>query len=155
MIFHRVRDGLEARRHYGALFVRLVVGVHLIVECHDQLLNWDALSRFSDLLAFHGVPWPMFSAVISLSSQAFAGVAFLLGAATRPAAALMIVNFIVALVTVHAGDSYAEVFPALVMLAGSLFLFVHGAGRPSVDAMLAEKLFDSAAVRDDSPQDRS
>ena len=135
----RARAWLEERRHYGAFFVRLLVGLHLIVETHAHFLSWEAFSRFADLLARHGVPAPMAFAVISLAAQAFAGVAFILGAATRPAAALMVPNFLVALFTVHAGHGYQEMFPALVMLSGALFLLVHGAGAPSVDEFLSRR----------------
>ena len=155
MTLFRARAWLESNRDYGALFVRLLVGVHLIVETHDQLLNWENFSRFSDLLAQHGVPASMVFAAISLASQAFAGVAFLLGAATRPAGALMVANFLVALGTVHVGHSYHEMFPALVMLAGSLFLLVHGAGKPSVDGLLAARLFDSGGAGNYPGEDRA
>lgn len=152
MRIHRARAWLEERRHYAAVFVRLLVGIHLIVETHDHLLSWEAFARFADLLASHGVPLSPAAAAISLASQAFAGVSFLLGAATRPAAALMVANFCVALVTVHAGHGYHEMFPALVMLSGALFLLVHGAGMPSVDALLSRRLFATRPGHAEAPR---
>jgi putative oxidoreductase len=62
------------------------------------------------------------------------GILILLGAFTRVAAAVMVVNFVVALAMVHTRLPFREALDPSAMLAGSLFLLFHGAGAPSIDA---------------------
>ena len=61
------------------------------------------------------------------------GILYLLGLFVRPAALLMIVNFIAALVIAHRTPPIEGAFLALVMLFCSLFLLFNGAGKPSID----------------------
>jgi len=128
---------LEERRDYGALFVRLVVGAYLIYGTQDNVFSWARMLEFRDFLAAHKVPLPLFSASLSVYAQFIAGTLFILGALTRYAAAVMVINFIVAFIVVDLHRPYAQSFPAQVMLASSMFLLFHGAGRPSMDAWLS------------------
>ena len=125
---------LEPRREYGPLFIRLIVGYRLIWGTADNVFSYDRMLEFSGFLAAHGVPFPLFAAFVSAYAQFTCGVLFVVGAFTRPAAALMIINFMVALLLVHIGQPFLENYDALVMLFGAAFLFVHGPGLPSVDA---------------------
>ncbi len=92
--------------------------------------------EFRDFLLQYGFPVPLLSAHVSVYVQLLSGICYLLGAGTRAAAGLMIVNFLVALLMVHRAGPYAAAFPALVMLGGSVFLLLNGPGRPSVDRRL-------------------
>ncbi len=132
--FTGVRDWLDAPKDWAPLFIRLVVGIHLILGTQDNVLSWSRMLEFRDFLALQGFPLPLVSAVVSVAAQFLAGVCYLLGWFTRPAAAVMVVNFLVAILAVHLGDTWANTFPALTMLAGSLFLLFNGPGRPSIDA---------------------
>jgi hypothetical protein len=62
-------------------------------------------------------------------------ILFALGAYTRLAAAVMLINFTVALLLVHVGQPFLENYDALVMLFGAAFLFLHGPGLLSLDAL--------------------
>lgn len=126
-------DFLNRRREFGAFFIRLVVGAHLVYGTQDNVFSWDRMLEFREFLAERGVPFALFSAHLSVYAQFICGVLYLLGAFTRPAAAVMIINFIAALFIAHRDLAYQPMFPALVMLCGSLFLFFHGAGKPSID----------------------
>lgn len=48
----------------------------------------------------------------------------------------MIINFIAAIIIAHIGDTYSNMFPALMMLAAACFFLLHGAGKLSVESML-------------------
>ena len=72
-------------------------------------------------------------------AQFICGILFIVGFATRCAAVVMIINFIAALIIAHIGDKYTNMFPALMMLAAACFLFVHGAGKASVDSLLEKR----------------
>jgi putative oxidoreductase len=125
---------LEPYREYSPLFIRLIVGYRLVWGTADNVFSYDRMLEFSEFVAAHGVPWPLFAAFVSAYAQFIAGVSFILGAWTRPAAAVMLLNFTVALLLVHIGQPFLENYDALVMLFGAAFLFLHGAGSASVDA---------------------
>lgn len=126
----------EERRDYGTVFLRLAVGSRLIYGVQDNVLSSAHMLEFRDFLAQHGFPFPLFSAHLSVYAQLLAGVLFLLGAFTRPAAVVMIFNFIVALLMVHIGHPYDQSWPAFMMLSAGLFFLFNGAGALSVDESL-------------------
>ncbi len=121
---------------YAAVFIRLIVGFHLVYGTQDNVFSYTRMEEFAGFLGARGVPFPLFSAFASAYAQFICGILFILGAATRAAAALMIINFIAALVIAHIGDTYPNMFPALMMLSAACFLLLHGAGKLSVDDVL-------------------
>ena len=129
---------LEKYKEYGVIFIRLIVGFHLIYGTQDNILSYARMEEFANFLAGRGVPFPLFSAFLSAYAQSICGLLFILGAATRYAAVVMIVNFIAALIIAHIGDIYPNMFPALMMLAASCFLLLHGPGKLSVDSKLGK-----------------
>jgi putative oxidoreductase len=133
-------EWLEARREYGLFFIRLIVGFHLIYGVSDNIVSWERMIEFRDFLAGHGVPFPLFAAHLSVYAQFICGLAFLFGAAIRPAAAVMIINFICALLIAHRSGGYPPAALALLMLFSSVGFLVHGAGQPSVDEALRRGL---------------
>ncbi len=128
--FNRYRD-------YAALFIRLIVGFHLVYGTQDNVFSYARMEEFAAFLAARGVPFPLFAAFLSAYAQFVCGILFILGAFTRPAALVMVVNFVAALFIAHRSDAYPDKFPALMMLSAALFLLLHGAGRPSVDDRLS------------------
>ena len=97
------------------------------------------MEEFAAFLSARHVPLPLFSAFLSAYAQFICGILFIVGAATRYAALVMIINFIAAIVIAHIGDAYPNMFPALMMLAAACFLFVRGPGKLSVDSKLRQK----------------
>lgn len=126
-------------REYGALFIRIVVGVYLIYGVQDNILSHDRMVEFKNFLALNDVPYPMIGAYVSAYAQFIAGLLFIVGGLTRYAAILMIINFIVAFIVWDLKQPYKASFPAQVMLASALFLLFNGAGKPSIDSWLARK----------------
>ena len=126
-------------RDYAALFIRLVVGFHLVYGTQDNVFSYARMEEFADFLAARGVPFPLFAAFLSAYAQFVCGILFVLGAFVRPAALVMVINFVAALFIAHRGDTYPRTFPALMMLSAALFLLLHGAGRPSVDERLGKR----------------
>ena len=129
-----IDSALAPYREYGPLFIRLIVGYRLIWGTADNVFSYERMLEFSRFLATHGVPWPLFAALLSAYAQFICGLLFVIGAYTRLAAAVMLINFAVALLLVHIGQPFLENYDALVMLFGAAFLFVHGPGLLSVDA---------------------
>lgn len=118
------------------IFIRLLVGVHLIIGTQDNVFSWARMLEFRDFLATRGVPFPLFSAHLSAYAQFLCGILYVFGLFTRYAAIAMIVNFCAALIIAHLGVGYQATFPALAMLFGSIYLLIHGAGGVSIDAKL-------------------
>lgn len=120
-------------REYGPLFIRLIVGYRLIWGTADNVFSYARMLEFAEFLGAHGVPVPLAAAFVSAYAQFVCGLLFIVGAFTRPAAAVMVVNFIAALLIAHIGQPFLENYDALVMLFGAIFLLLHGAGGVSVD----------------------
>jgi putative oxidoreductase len=127
---------LEKYKEYGVIFIRLIIGFHLIYGTQDNVFSYARMEEFAGFLATRGAPFPLFSAFLSAYAQFICGILIVVGFATRYAALVMIVNFIAALIIAHIGDSYPNMFPALMMLAAACFFFLHGAGKLSVDSVL-------------------
>lgn len=130
---------LEKYKAYAAIFIRLIIGFHLIYGTQDNLFSYARMDEFAEFLRVRGVPFPLFSAFLSAYAQFMCGILFIVGAATRHAAMVMIVNFIAALIIAHIGDTYPGTFPALMMLAAACFFLLHGAGKLSVDNLLEKR----------------
>src|SRR5690606_7044221 len=112
------------------------VGARLLYGTYDNVLSWEGMLGFAGFLERSGFPWPLLSANLSAWAQFVAGALFIAGAFVRPAALLMIGNFVIALLMVHLGSSFLDNFDALAMLFGSAFLLLNGAGALSVDRAL-------------------
>lgn len=130
---------LDAHREWGVVFLRLIVGFHLVYGTQDNVFSAERMDEFASFLAGHGFPWPALGARVSAYTQFVCGLLLVLGAFVRPAGLLLAVNFVAALLIAHRGDSYPNMFPALMMVAAALFFLVHGAGAGSVDAALARR----------------
>ena len=124
---------MEPYREYGPLFIRLIVGYRLVWGTADNVFNYSRMLEFSHFLDGLGVPAPLLAAFVSAYAQFICGLLFVVGAYTRLAAAVMIINFVVALLLAHIGKPFLDNYDALVMLFGSAFLLLHGAGWASID----------------------
>lgn len=124
---------MRVDREYGLFFIRLIVGFHLVYGTADNVFSRARMLEFRDFLAAQGAPWPLLSAHVSAYAQFLCGILFILGAFMRPAAAIMIVNFICALLIAHRTGGYPPAALALIMLFSSIGFLIHGAGKPSWD----------------------
>jgi putative oxidoreductase len=132
-------DFFDRYREYGPVFVRLIVGSFLFWGTQDNVFSYARTVEFAEFLRAHGTPFPLAAAFLSAYAQFVCGLLYIAGALTRPAAAVMIVNFVAAVVIAHIGDTFRGMFPALVMLFTSCFLLLHGPGLLSVDEALARR----------------
>ena len=129
---------LDRNSDTGVFLLRLFVGFRLLEGVFDNILSWQRMLEFSDFLDKSGFPFPLFCAVLSVYAQAIAGLMIILGWQIRYAAMLMIINFAVALIMVHWGQSLeAMTVPFLLLFVFMLFLF-QGAGSITVSS-LSEK----------------
>lgn len=124
--------GIEKFKDLGILAVRFAFGFRLMYGTLDNIISYDQMLEFRDFLEAHGFPLPLASAFVSVGLQFLAGLSFVTGAWIRLFSAFMILNFMIALVMVHMGDSYLNAAPAIHLLVVSFFLFLNGAGKWSV-----------------------
>ncbi|MBO6525269.1 MAG: DoxX family protein [Balneolaceae bacterium] len=136
---NQLNNLFEKKSAFGELFIRFTIGFHLIYGTQDNVFSWDRMLEFSEFLTNFGFPLPLVSAVISVYAQFISGIMYILGFQVRIAAIIMIVNFIVALIMVHIGDSYPGMFPAIMMLAGSCYLLFNGSRVVSIDNVFRNK----------------
>ena len=127
-------DFLRRRERYGVIFLRLLIGSFIIHGVTDNVFSWAHMVEFQKFLGARGVPAPMVAAHLSAYAQFICGSSILLGAFIRPLSIVFIINFIAAIVIAHLGQSFRQMFPALVMIAAGLFFLFNGAGPLSIDA---------------------
>ena len=132
-------DFFDKRREYGAIFLRLLIGAFIIWGVQDNIVSHERMVEFEKFLAAKGTPSPAFAARLSCYAQLICGISILLGAFIRLTSVAFIINFIAAILIAHRGDTFRNMFPALMMLASGLFFLVHGAGKPSVDEWLERR----------------
>jgi putative oxidoreductase len=123
----------ERRKDHGAVFLRLIIGWRLIDGTQDNVFSWERMLEFRDFLEQRGVAYPLAAAHVSVYAQFICGILYMLGAFVRPAALVMIVNFLAAMYIAHLGTTFQQSFEALMMLFGSVFFLFYGAGKISVD----------------------
>lgn len=116
----------------------MVVGGFLVWGVWDNIVSPARMAEFSAFLAGHGFPWPAFMARLSAYAQFVTGLAFVAGAATRWAGLVCAVNFAVAVAMVDAKLGMRGAFPATALILFGLIFATLGAGRWSVDRLLAE-----------------
>jgi putative oxidoreductase len=126
-------DFFERHREKGAFFVRLVIGFVLVYGTQDNVFSHERMIEFRDFLAARGVPLPLFAAYLSAYAQFVCGILYVLGLFVRPAALVMVINFVAALVIAHLDVPLDAARLALCMLFSSLFLLFNGAGALSLD----------------------
>ena len=123
----------RAHRGAGIFILRIFLGIRLIYGVLDNILSWAHMKKFETFLGQFNFPFPLLSAIISVYAQAIAGVLFILGWKTRWAALLMLINFIIALLMVHKGQSFEEMTTVLFMIVSSAVLLFTGAGAWGID----------------------
>ena len=130
---------LDERREWGVVILRLVFGCWLIYGTQDNVFHEERMIEFQRFIAGHGFPFPVVGAHVSAYAQFIGGILYVVGAAVRPAAAVMIVNFLFALGIAHRSTPLAADMPPLGMLAVASFLLFYGAGPLSLDAWLTRR----------------
>lgn len=130
---------LERRSALGVPLFRVFLGATLVYGAQDNVFSRARMREFSEFLTQNGFPAPLFNAHLSAYAQFIGGLLILMGAATRPAAAVMVINFLVALWMVHRNLPFTANISPLAMLFGSLLLLFHGPGAYSVDAALQRR----------------
>jgi putative oxidoreductase len=124
----------------GPLLVRLIVGGAFVLTGWGKLHGLDGVTGFfTDL----GIPLPHANAVFVSTVEFVGGLMLIAGLGTRIAAALLIGTMTVALATaiVPKADSLLDLFATIELTYLGIFVWlaVHGAGKASLDRVLARR----------------
>lgn len=136
----RTNTFFDKYKDYSEVFIRFIIGFHLIYGTQDNVFSWDRMLEFSEFLTNFGFPIPLISAVVSVYAQFICGILFIVGFQVRIAATIMIFNFMIALLMVHTGDTYPGAFPAIMMLMGSFYFLFNGSKVFNVSTLFQSKL---------------
>ena len=131
--------GGPTARQLAPVLLRLFLAFVLIYGTADNVFNRERMLEFHDFLAKNGFPQPLFCAYLSAYAQFVTGILLALGLLTRLAAAMVVVNFVVALWMVHRALPFSANIAPLAMLVGGLFFVLYGATRWSLDERLASR----------------
>lgn len=131
-----IYDRLDRHRAWGVLAVRIAIGTRLVEGTQDNVFSHERMDEFARFLAAHGTPAPWLGAYLSAYAQFICGILIVVGLFTRPAGAVLTVNFMAALMIAHRATPFVQTWPALMMLAAAIFFLLGGAGALSLDRLL-------------------
>jgi len=132
-------NGLARFSDGAMLALRVLIGAFLMWGTWDNIVSPERMQEFVAFLTQLNCPAPSLAAPISVYAQFACGALILVGLLTRWAGVVMAFNFIVAVWLVRPGADFRALFPPLVMIAISLVLATHGAGRYAADALIARR----------------
>jgi len=130
---------------YGLTVLRLIAGVTFAAHGAQKLFGWFGgygLAGVGQWMESIGLAPGYLMALMAGSAEFFGGLALIIGLLARPAAAVLAVTMLVAIVSVHLANGFfmsnnGYEF-ALALLAISLAVLVEGAGKLSLDKSLAQ-----------------
>lgn len=138
---------LTSNAGFAALVLRVPVGIILAAHGAQKLFGWFGgygLEGTGQWMASIGLEPGYLMALLAGSAEFFGGLALIFGLLTRPAAAVSAFTMVIAIFSVHfvnglfmSNNGYEF---ALALFAATLALTLQGAGRLSLDNLLAEKL---------------
>ncbi|WP_434681172.1 DoxX family protein [Pseudomonas sp. R1-18] len=136
---------LSTRAGYGLTVLRAIVGIIFIAHGSQKLFGafgGYGLEGTGQYMESIGLTPGYLMALLSGSAEFFGGVAVLIGLLARPAAAVLILLLAVAIFSVHISNglfmSNNGYEFALALLGGSIAVLIEGAGKLSVDRVIAK-----------------
>jgi putative oxidoreductase len=131
----------------GLLIIRLFAGLALALG--HGINKIPPAEGFVDRIGGFGFPLPEAFAWFSGFAEFGAGLLLAIGLLTRPAAALLVINFIVALTFAHLlpGDTYRGMALALFFFFTAWCFLLAGAGRYSLDGFIRARVESKTVSR--------
>ena len=118
----------------------LRVGTGLSLALAHGINKVPPSERFFGRVEGMGFPMPEVFAWLASFAEFGGGLLLALGLLTRPAALLVVGQFVVIVFLAHAGDPYSEREDGVLFGLIALFFVCAGAGRYSVDALLRRRI---------------
>ena len=129
---------------YGLSIMRIIAGLTFAAHGSQKLFGWFGgygLVGVGQWMESIGLAPGYLMALLAGGAEFFGGLALVIGLLVRPAAAVLAVTMLVAIVTVHLSNGFfmsnnGYEF-ALALMAISLAVLVEGAGKLSLDKQIA------------------
>jgi putative oxidoreductase len=122
---------LNSLQPWGALFLRLALGLSMVVHGYEKISTHAALHHFIHYVVTLGLPYWL--GYVSAFTEFLGGILVVFGLLTRLVSALIAINMLVALFTVgiHQGfGTYNYIFD---LAAIAIMLCFYGAGALALD----------------------
>ena len=133
-------ERLDDRHEDAALLaLRLVTGLFLLYQSHDNVLSAARMDEFEAFMAQFGFWRPDILAPLAIFWQVAAGIGFILGLFVRPLGLITAIQFVVAVWMVHWSQDFAGWWPALILVFLGLYFFSRGSGRYGLDTLIARR----------------
>ena len=139
-----INNLLSTNAGWGALALRIPVGIIFVAHGALKLFGWfggyglEGTGQWMDSI---GLSPGIIMALLAGAAEFFGGLALIVGLLVRPAAAVLAFAMLIAIFSVHIGNglfmSNNGYEFGLALLAVSVSLLFSGAGRASVDRLLA------------------
>jgi putative oxidoreductase len=122
---------LNSLQPFGALLMRLALGVSMAVHGYQKVIPHGALNHYAHYIASLHIPYWL--GYVSAYTELAGGILLILGLLTRFVAALVAINMLVAFayVGIHQGFGIYNYILALAALA--IMLAAYGAGTLALD----------------------
>lgn len=137
---------VATRAGWDAVALRIPVGIIFAAHGAQKLFGWFGgygLDGTGQWMASIGLEPGYLMALLAGGAEFFGGLALIVGLLVRPAAAVLAFTMVVAILAVHIGNglfmSNNGYEYGLALLAASGSLVIGGAGRASVDRVLAAR----------------
>jgi len=121
---------------WGLTVLRVVVGIVFLMHAYQKFFKFGPSGVFG-LLTHLGIPLTGFFAVILMLVESVGGILLITGLATRIPAALLAIDMLVAIFTVHIKNGFFSPgveFP-LTLLAAVICLVLAGGGAASIERL--------------------
>ncbi|WP_449121802.1 DoxX family protein [Pseudomonas viridiflava] len=139
-----IKSVFTTRAGYGLTILRVIVGIAFIAHGSQKLFGafgGYGLEGTAQYMESLGLTPGYLMALLSGGAEFFGGLGLLVGLLARPAAALVTVLLLVAIFTVHIGNGFFMANNgfeyALALLGGALAVLIEGAGKLSLDRLIA------------------
>jgi putative oxidoreductase len=139
-----IKSLMTTQSGYGLTVLRIVAGITFAAHGAQKLFGWFGgygLAGVAQWMESIGLAPGYLMALLAGGAEFFGGLALIVGLLARPAAAVLAVTMLVAIVTVHLSNGFfmsnnGYEF-ALALLAISLAVMIEGAGKLSLDQRIA------------------
>ncbi|WP_327438321.1 DoxX family protein [Pseudomonas donghuensis] len=137
---------VASRASWGLSIIRILVGIIFMAHGAQKLFGLfggGGLAGTAQFMESLGLAPGLLMALLSGGAEFFGGLALVIGLLVRPAALALTVTLIVAIFSVHIGNGLFMANNgyefALALMAGTLAVLVEGAGRGSLDRLIAHR----------------
>jgi putative oxidoreductase len=139
-----IKQVIRTSNSLSPLALRLPLGIIFAAHGAQKLFGWFGgygLEGTGQWMASIGLEPGLLLAALSGSAEFFGGLLLIIGLLTRPAALVLAVTMVVAILSVHIHNglfmSNNGFEFGLALLAGAVSLLISGAGRLSLDSRIA------------------